>query len=175
MAGTHLTVTLDDAQARAGLERLSRLDTQTLMPRLGEYLQRSTKARFKTQIAPDGRTPWAQLKERYAQRKKYNHDKVLTLRGYLRSSIHYQIPNAQTVEVGSNQKYAAIHQFGGTIQKKARPATVHFGAGKTKNLFVKKKNAARHKQVTIDARPFLGLSETDRQEIVQITLAWLRQ
>ena len=154
-------------------------DPSGLMPRLGEYLQGSTQARFKTQTAPDG-TPWAPLKQRYARRKRYNKDKVLTLRGYLRSYIHYQIPDAQTVEVGSNQKYAAIHQLGGTIEKPARQTTVHFDAGKAKHLFVKKKKAKRSLQVSIGAhqvnmpaRPYLGISAADDAEIRAIILDWV--
>ena len=87
------------------------LDTSALMPRLGEYLQRSVQERFKTQVAPDG-TPWETLAPRTVKRKKYNANRILTERGFLRRGIHYQVTGPGTVEVGSNLIYAATHQFG---------------------------------------------------------------
>lgn len=180
MAGTHLTTTIEDAQARGALDGMAEPNTASLMPRLGEYLQSSTQKRFKTQTAPDG-TPWAPLQQRYARRKKYNKDKVLTLRGYLRSYIHYQVKGEDSVEVGSNQKYAAIHQFGGEIDKPERQATVRYRSVAGKVLFAGKK----HKRVTeravtipvhfvkIPARPFLGISAEDDREIQRIIREWV--
>jgi len=182
MAGTRLTI--DQAE----LERLQAFmaeqaarDTRGLMPPLGEYLLKSTQRRFKTQTAPDG-TPWAPLQPRYARRKKYNRDKVLTLRGYLRSYIHYQVPDAHTVEVGSNQKYAAIHQFGGEIDKPERQATVRYRSVAGRVLFANKTHTrgVTAKAVTvpvhfvkIPARPFLGISAADDKEIREIILDWV--
>jgi len=180
MAGTHLTFTVDDAQARAMLARLGEPGTEELMPRLGEYLQASTQKRFKTQTAPDG-TAWAPLQPRYARRKKYAKDKILTLRGYLRRGIHYQVTAAADVEVGSNTKYAAIHQLGGSIDQNPQSRKVRYRSVAGRVLFAGKK----HKrgvterwvtrgayQVEIPARPFLGISLEDEQEIRGIVLDW---
>lgn len=180
MAGTHIAVTVDDAQARAMLERLGEPGTQDLMPRLGQYLQDSTQKRFKTQTAPDG-TPWAPLQPRYARRKKYAKDKILTLRGYLRDGIHYQVKGDAEVEVGSNTKYAAIHQLGGAIDVPARQATVRYRSVAGRVLFSGKKNKrATERQVTIPAhqvsipaRPFLGVSSEDDREIRTIISDWV--
>lgn len=180
MAGTHITITVDDAQARAMLERLGEPGTQDLMPRLGEYLQASTKERFKTQTAPDG-TPWQPLQPRYARRKKYAKDKILTLRGYLRKYISYDITGAAEVEVGSNFKYAAIHQLGGTIDQNAQSRRQRYRTVAGRVLFA----GTRHKkaaerwvtrgayQVNIPARPFLGISSADDREIREIVLTWV--
>lgn len=180
MAGTHLTITVDDAQAREHLNRLGQADTSDLMPRLGEYLLKVTQRRFSTQTAPDG-TPWEKLKARYASRKKYNKDKVLTLRGYLRSSIRYQVTGATSVEVGTNNKYAAIHQFGGTIDQNAQSRLVRFRSVAGRVLFAGK----RHKratekwvsrgayQINIPARPFIGVSADDEVEIQGIVMDWV--
>ena len=180
MAGTHITITVDDAQARAMLERLGEPGTQDLMPRLGEYLQASTQKRFKSQTAPDG-TAWAPLQPRYARRKKYAKDKILTLRGYLRGGIHYQVTGDAEVQVGSNSKYAAIHQFGGAIEKPARQATVRYRSEAGRVLFAGKKHqGATERQVTIPAhqvnmpaRPYLGISAADDAEIRAIILDWV--
>lgn len=112
MAGARFaldTSALKPLEARVRI--MASMDTSALMPRLGEYLLRSTQDRFKTQTAPDG-TTWEALAPRTAKRKKYNPDKVLTERGFLRKGIAWQVLNKTTVEVGSNLRYAATHQFG---------------------------------------------------------------
>ncbi len=125
MAGTHLSMAVDDRDVRAEMARHAQPPDGSLAAQLGEYLQASTQDRFKAQAAPDG-TPWAPLSKRYQRRKKYNADKVLTLRGYLRSGIHYQKLDVNSVAVGTNSPYGGIHQFGGSIQQPARQATVRF-------------------------------------------------
>ena len=183
MAGSHITVTVSPQTARATLEHLQATLTNPseLLAQVGEQLMRTTKERFKAQTSPDGNS-WQALQPRYQRRKKKNKDKVLTLSGDLRRFITWQSDGQDAVKVGSNRKYAAIHQFGGTIQKKARQSSVHFGVGKAKHLFVKKSKAVRSKQVTIGAhevtipaRPFLWLSAHDRREITEITLEWLQR
>lgn len=163
MAGARTQIKIDKAELQR-LEGLmaeqAKIDPKGLMPRLGEYLMRSTEQRFKSQTAPDG-TPWQALNPDYAEAKKYNKGKILTLRGYLRRYIHYQIPDANTVEVGSNLKYAAIHQFGGTIRPKAGKA-LSFGG-----RFVR--------SVTIPARPYLGISVQDDKAIREIIRDWLTE
>lgn len=165
MAGSHLNISVDDAELRAMLEHRAQSDTGRLVPRLGEYLKSSTEGRFKTQTAPSG-SAWEPLKRSTIRRKKYNADKILTLRGYLRGGIRWQAPDDNTVQVGTNLEYAAIHQFGGEIQQPARQATVRFRSKAGRTLFA----GRRHKKATerlvsipahtvkMPARPFLGVS-----------------
>lgn len=182
MAGTRIAAAVDDAQARAMLARLGEPGTDDLMPRLGEYLQASTQKRFKTQTAPDG-TAWRPLQPSYARRKKYAKNKILTLRGYLRGGIHYQVTGAAEVEVGSSTKYAAAHQLGATIDKAERQATVRYRSVAGRVLFAGRKHKrATERQVTmpahqivIPARPFLGISSEDEREIRGIVLEWVIQ
>ena len=181
MAGTRLII--DQAELdrqNAFMAEQAARDPSGLMPRLGEYLQGSTQERFKTQTAPDG-TPWAPLKPSYKRRKKYNQDKVLTLRGYLRSGIRYQVEGQDTVRVGTNAVQGAIHQFGGPIQKPARTATVRYRSEAGRILFAGRKHAnATAKQVNIPAhqvdmpaRPYLGISAADDKEIREIISDWV--
>lgn len=183
MAGTHFTITVDNAQVSARLERLATSGTQDLMPQIGEYLQRSTEKRFKTQTAPDG-TPWRALQPNYAKRKKYHKDKILTLRGYLRRSIRYQVTDPSTVEVGTNVEYAAIHQLGGSITQNAQSrlqryrsvaGRVLFAANKHKRGVTQRWVTRGAYQVNIEARPFLGLSTDDEAGIRSIILDWLSE
>lgn len=179
MAGTHITAVVDNKEHSAFLKAQSELDTSTVLPRIGEYLQQSVEGRFKSQTGPDG-TPWTPLQKRYAKRKKYNKNKVLTLRGYLRGGIHYQVDGPNTVEVGTDSKYGAIHQFGGEVNMPARAATVRHRSVAGRILFAGKKHKrATEKQVNIGAhlvklpaRPFLGISDADDARIQAILQEW---
>lgn len=196
MAGTHITFTVDDAALRTMLKRQAQPETDTtsdrgtLAARIGERLVKTTRERFKTQTAPDG-TPWKKLEAATILRKqkaKKNPDKILTLDGYLGGNAagggqgpRFQPIDDYTVEVGVNAKYGAIHQFGGEIQKPSRQATVRYRSVAGRVLFAGRKDKkATERQVTIPAhsitmpaRPFLGISASDDQEIRQIIQDWV--
>lgn len=149
----------------AAIEHLSGLvdainDPSPLLAELGEYGLRSTRARFKTQTAPDG-IAWAALQPWYQKEKRRNKNRILTLNGYLRGQMTWQLVGDRTVEIGSNLPYAAVHQFGATIKPRAAKVLMFRG------------HVA--KSVTIPARPYLGLSDEDRSEIVGRTLEWLQR
>lgn len=158
MAGVKFDGTAVTASLRgllAGIE-----NPAPLLEQLGEaVVLRSTRARFKSQAAPDG-TAWAALQPWYKKEKSQNKNRVLTLSGQLRGQLVSQVVGGKSVEVGSNLVYAAVHQFGGTI-KPTNGKLLHFRGHVAKS-------------VTIPARPYLGLSDEDRNEIVERTLDWLR-
>ena len=180
MAGANLTIDT----VITGPDVLARMDeamgnTADLVARVGSYLMGVTRGRFESQSGPDG-TVWQALQPRYQRRKKRNKDRILVLSGRLHGFITYQPDGDDAVRVGTKEKYGAIHQFGGSIQKQARQSTVHFGAGKAKHLFVKQKKAKRSLQVTIPAhqvnmpaRPFLGINAGDQEQIRLRVMDWL--
>lgn len=190
MAGSTFTLKIDDTGAAEELRRLADLgDTREVLPKLGEYLQRATQGRFKSQTAPDG-TPWAPLQPAYARRKKYQKDKILTLRGYLRSTIRYQVEDAQSVSVGTDRPYGRIHQLGGTIDFAARSQLVRLrkvriqredGTSYTAIRFAKAKHKRAEQkwgtnatgwQVNMPARPYLGVSAEDETALADILRDW---
>lgn len=69
-------------------------------------------------------------------------------KGALRSSIHITSLDTKSVTVGTDRKYAAIHQLGGVITPKGKKALVFNVGGK--KIFAKK--------VTIPARPFFPIT-----------------
>lgn len=157
MAGVKFDGTAATASLRgllAGIE-----NPAPLLAQLGEYTLRTTRDRFKTQTGPDG-TAWSALQPWYKKEKSQNKNRVLTLRGFLRGQLVSQVVGGKSVEVGSNLVYAAVHQFGGTIKPKS---------GK---LLAFRGHVA--KSVTIPARPYLGLSDADQNELVERTLEWLK-
>lgn len=129
-----------------------------LLERFGEHGLRTTRERFKTQKAPDG-SAWEALEPWYMKEKRRNKGRILTLNGYLRGQMTWQLAGARSVEWGSSLPYASVHQDGATIV----PRTAKF-------LMFRGHVA---KSVTIPARPYLGLSEADEKELVAITLDWL--
>lgn len=82
-------------------------------------------------------TPWP-------ARKSGGGHPLLIRSGDLRQSIHTQQQGANSVKVGSPKNYAALQQFGGTIQAKPGKRLVFTAGGK--KVFAKK--------VTVPARPF---------------------
>lgn len=83
---------------------------------VGMYVQRRTiKERFDKEQSPDG-TKWqalspARIKQRL-KRHKGGSMKILQDTGELRRSVQYEAEK-NYVRIGSNLKYARIHQFGG--------------------------------------------------------------
>ncbi|MCK9193801.1 MAG: phage virion morphogenesis protein [Nevskia sp.] len=184
-------IIVEDAELQAGLRKLSSRLTalKPFFSDVGEILLNSTRDRFSSETSPGGEK-WAPLSKQYAswKRKKGRSTKLLQLRGYLFGSLTYQA-GQNNVEVGSNRKYAAIHQFGGTVKIPGRTSAVRLRTTakgdllRNGNLAVFAK--ARHKRVTtrefshngyavkIPARPFLGVSAADKIAIQTRLQAYL--
>lgn len=146
MAGAFTVIsTIDDREIVAALDRL-RDKAGHLAPALkniGEELLRTTQQRFLLQKDPQGNR-WASLKDSTKAAKAargYNPRKILTMRGHLADTIRYQA-NENRMRVGTNRIYGAIHQFGG--------------------------EAGRGGTASIPARPFLGVSRSDTDRILEI-------
>jgi len=112
---------------------------QSVFQEIGSYLQSEVESNFESETAPDG-TGWAGHSTATLLRRGAG-AKKLRDRGHLYGSLSYSASHSQ-VAVGTNRAYARIHQMGG--------------------------QAGRGRQVTIPARPFLGLNEENRQEIGRI-------
>jgi phage virion morphogenesis protein len=156
MAGIELKAEIRGQVTSDVLEQIVR-NMGSLRPALmeiGEHLQGSVEDRFRSETDPEGRS-WAELAPLTLANKRNN--LILTESGGpgLRGSIHYRV-GSDTLEQGTNKIYGAIHQLGGTIRAKRAPA---LAIGRPGGAF------ALVKQVRIPARPYLGLSEDDRQAI----------
>ncbi|MDD5762213.1 MAG: phage virion morphogenesis protein [bacterium] len=164
MSGALIEIEVDDRDIREALSRLAAKvrDLTPAMKNIGEYLQRSTWERFGQQKDPSGK-PWARLKPSTLARKKTS--KILIESSRLRDSIAYRAGSDQ-VEVGTNVEYAAIHQFGGKTRPhkiKARPGKALFWPGASHPVA-----SVNHPGSQIPARPFLGVSDEDKSEILDI-------
>ncbi|MDD5030374.1 MAG: phage virion morphogenesis protein [Rhodoferax sp.] len=176
-----ITIQVNDRQVLDVLTELSR-KTSNLRPALKEIgldMVASTKARFATATGPDG-TPWEANSSVTIDRfvglynknfrkdgslvpnKNFKKDGSLTKRGEnalasgavkkpltgkmeaLQTTINHQLVGSTGVSIGSPIVYAAIQQFGGT------------------------KAQFPHLWGDIPARPFLGMSDADKTNILDI-------
>lgn len=159
-----LNISINGIQQIQNTLHTLQLKAQNLRPALleiGEDLTESTKQRFSTSTDPAG-NKWKENSPvtlaNYTHRvsgtissdglsmtkkgaKRWDSKKPLVDRGFLATSIHYQAQN-QAVEIGSNLDQAAMMQFGGT------------------------KAQFSHLWGDIPARPYLGLSASDEQLIL---------
>lgn len=181
MAGVTLEFNGQDALDAISRGAQALADPDELLLDIAGVLMDIHRRRFRAQVSPDG-TPWQALSPGYLKRKRKNKDKVLTLDGNLRDLLRYQISGGALL-FGSDRPYAAIHQFGGKINRAARASTVYFRqekSGAVGRQFVRKdkSNFAQDVKVgpyTIDmpARPWLGTSEEDNAQILQRAMRYL--
>lgn len=118
----------------------------------GLYLvKRSVKDSFGKEQSPDG-TKWPLWSEKYRKRMeklgKRGRHKILSDTGELRRSIKYVVFKDRVI-VGSNLRYARRHQLGDK-------GWVEGGGG-------------------IPPRPYLGVVERDREEILRMMYEYFRR
>jgi len=172
MAGAQTVIDIDinDAEIQAALNQLAAKlgDLTPFFKDVGETLLNSTRERFRTQTAPDG-TAWAALSPAYRARKPSHKDKPLTLSGVLRGTLTKQV-DKDSLRIGTPLTYGATHQFGaakgsfGTVT-----ATINAYSRRTKTGSTTVKAHTRRMSVpwgNIPARPFLGLSAEDRNDLL---------
>ena len=138
MAGTRIEVTGLPTVA-AVLGRLVEFDPAPAYDELGQYLVSEVQQLFRDGHAPDG-TEWTP-----SRRAQLQGGKTLVERGHLRDSYTPEV-TADGLSVGSGDKRARIHQYGGVIRARSAPYLMFRGADDKFN---------RVKSVTMPARPVL--------------------
>jgi len=145
-----IQIEIDDTEVRAALAALARRvgALTPVMEEIGEVLLASTRKRFRRSEAPDGST-WATNRPSTLVRKKSTRPLIGETKS-LSEQIHYR-PGRDQLEIGSTMQYAGTQQFGarkGQFGRTRRGAPIPWG--------------------DIPARPFLGLSGTDRDAVLEI-------
>ncbi|WP_435640328.1 phage virion morphogenesis protein [Micavibrio aeruginosavorus] len=145
-------------QIKKALARLSDKGMRRdLLDQIGAKGVSQTQQHFNDQESPDG-VKWPK-----SLRAIEAKGETLKKSGRLFSSITHNATSTG-VEWGTNVVYAGIHQFGGDIKPKTKKALAFRIGGK----FI------RVKKVTIPARPFLGLSDKDRNGIADVVEDWVQ-
>ena len=175
MAGAQILAELDDKEIQRGVFRLSTLG-QNMLPvarAIGVGLVRNTQDRFRAGRDPEGRA-WKPLHPATLEMKRGPGIlRESAMNGGLMASIAFRADGGSfgggaTVQIGTNKVYGAIHQFGGTIRPKNAKGLLFF---RTPGGQV----WGAAKQVTIPARPFLGISREDRETIQDVLGAFIRR
>ena len=157
--GIKVELTVDDRKVQAVLARLARRgrDLRQPLDHVGSYLEDSARQRFRSGRGPGG-IPWLRSGRAIEQGGR-----TLVDTGRLRDSMTHKASDRE-VEVGTNVIYARIHQLGGVIRAKSAPYLMfRLSSG----------SFVRTKQVTIPARPFLGVDAEDGSEILAILRDWI--
>lgn len=156
-------IEVDDKQLEAAILELNMQtgNVRPVMATIGRKVGTRIRLGFKSGTSPDGKR-WAPLKTRIGQ--------PLQDTGRLRSSITQNV-GPDYVDVGTNVKYAFIHQFGKVI--KAQP-------GSPGQNSIGKRKGAKHlvfpikagggvlafaKEVTIPARPFMPIGGSGQLDL----------
>jgi len=154
---------VNDAGILAALDRLARAvtDMRPVMQDIGEEMVVSTRDRFVAGAAPDG-SPWAPKSPTTIAAYERRKDPVdlRPLFGPTRrlSSEIASYASETSVEWGSNLIYSAVMQLGaakGAFGSTSRGGPIPWGP--------------------IPARPFLGVSDDDRNTILEALDDWLTQ
>ncbi len=159
-----IRIELKEDEISTVLARLSRhlSDMSEMMNSIGEQMHRETKQRFKQGVSPDG-AAWAPKSQTtidaYTRRGQSVDFRPLFGPNQdgtpLRNSIFRQY-GPDFVEIGSNKIYAAVMQFGaakGAFGNNAAGRPIPWGR--------------------IPARPYLGISDIDRANIIATVNEWL--
>lgn len=150
MAGS--AIRIDDRDLRVLANRADDFDalsdTAPLMREVAAAMEAWTIGRFEREEAPDG-TPWPPSRRALEQGGQ-----TLTDHGLLRQSIS-RVFTARTAEAGTNLIYAGVHQGGATIRPVSAKALIFQVGGRTVSA----------QEVTIPARPFLGIGDDDEREL----------
>lgn len=155
---TGIVITASNLEAWAldgGLRRMAALGQQPrpIWEAIGQYGESSTRLRFKNQAGPDRKRWVPSIRARQAG------GQTLVQKARLLRSITHNADNSGT-SWGTNVIYAGIHQFGGDIKAKGGGALRFKMPGG---------NFVTVKQVTIPARPFIGLNVDDGREMLALT------
>ena len=126
----------DFEKLRESLQGLSNFNYASLNKDIGEELVTQTMDRFDEQKDPDGGS-WP-----VSIRVSKSGGETLSKSGDLKGSIHSSA-DTESVAVGTNKIYAAIHQFGGTIR-------------------------TRKCEIEMPKRTYLGVSDEDLEAINEI-------
>jgi phage gpG-like protein len=144
-----------------GLNKLS-ISTSQIFKLIGQRLLIDVDLRFNQAIEPDG-TPWKPLKPGYRPGGQ-----ILQLNRILKRSI---IPRTtgKTLEIGTNEEYARLHQFGSSDSVSVPSHTRVINQAFGKPISPKTVNVKAHtKNQNVPARPFLGISKPQINMITKV-------
>lgn len=160
MTGFAINVSFREGSVLSALSKLfiAPSEKAMLLDELGINLVENTRLRFTDQRGPDGEA-WVP-----SIRAKMQGGETLRDKGLLMNSITHLV-HPDEVEVGTNVPYATPLHFGAVI----RPVNGPFLRFKMPGG-----GWVTMKEVTLPARPFLGIDEEDKTMLVEVIDAFLK-
>lgn len=155
-----ITIRIDASGVTSVLQAL-RFDAEKksrMLHDIGNELVEQTRLRFITQVSP-GNVPWTR-----SFRASVQGGETLRDTGALMNSFSYRLKGADSVEMGTDIKYASTHQYGAHI----RPVHGPFLTFRLPNGRFCKVGS-----VDIPARPFMGINDDDARHIADICRHYL--
>ncbi len=145
MAGASIQI---DSSALARIQKsMARLTSNQnlseLLDGIGAEIETQTRRRIEEERESPAGEPWAEWSEKYRTTRKDNQEKLFN-EGNLADSIQFVVEENE-VHVGTNLIYGAIHQFGGEDVEKPE----------------------------LPARPYLGLSEENLDDLIAVVDDWV--
>lgn len=139
-----------DRDVLDALQQLQRrmVDMPPAMQDIAGVMADATERAFDDEADPATGLAWHPLMDSTVKMRGGDAHPILQRSGQLAASIVTEHGKDYAV-VGSNKRYAAIHQFGG--------------------------QAGRKRMATIQARPYLGLGEDDKDEILDIVRGYIAE
>lgn len=169
MTGIAIRADWDDREVMRALSALESAGhrPEVLLKPIGQALVRGTQDRFMDAEDPDGHA-WEPLNPVYeAMKQGPGILRESGMRGGLMSSITFEV-SGHSVAVGSAKIYAAVHQEGATIRPKISGGLLFLQSWDGKVWGVAE-------EVTIPARPYLGISASDEREVQEVVTTVLRR
>jgi phage virion morphogenesis protein len=143
------------------LDHLSALDIHDLLDQVGETIETQIRYRLKIQkVGPQGE-PWPELSPKYeAWKQKHSRGELLELHGKLIDTVQHRVSDDK-LEVGSDRDYASAMHFGFVAE----------------GAFAKAISEKYASSVVggIPARPYMGLSDENVDEIEKVIDAWINK
>lgn len=142
MSDEPIEIKLDNQEVQNRLLELASKceNLRPLMKNIAGIFAYSTEENFKNEGRPEKWLDLAESTKKQREKKRKWPGQILQVEGKLAASINTFYDDDSAV-IGSNLDYAAIHQLGG--------------------------QAGRNKSVSIPARPYLKLTDSDYKEIIQ--------
>lgn len=150
MADEPIKIKIDNKAVNEKLLELAKRgeNLRPLMKNIAGIFASSTEENFKEEGRPEKWTDLAEITKEKRKKKDKWPGQILQVQGQLASSVNTQYDD-ESVVIGSNLPYAAIHQLGG--------------------------KAGKNKKVEIPARPYLQLTDDDFDEILYETEKYLKK
>jgi len=167
MTGMSIDVVIDGGQVGQRLAQLEHrlADLRDALGETGEIVQASTFDRFGQGVDPNG-APWVPLAASTLALKVGPGPLRESL--HLQNSIRYQVEGNQ-VRIGTNVPYARAQQFGlpARIIRPRNGKALAFGPSTSRRV------VAEVHHPGMPARPFLGFSSQDEQDVLEMLADYL--